>query len=64
MDINLPDMLGTEVARIIREMEKDFQLSTETNITAVSVEGKTNVKSEGLFNCYCKMLYNFSGEAC
>jgi hypothetical protein len=54
MDINLPDMLGTEVARIIRKTEKDYILSLETNITAVSMEGKSNVV-EGLFNSYCNI---------
>jgi CheY-like chemotaxis protein len=60
MDINLPDMLGSEVARIIRLIESEYGFSKKNNITAVSVEGKSNVKLEGIFDCYRIIVVKFS----
>lgn len=53
MDINLPDMLGSEATKIMREYENEYS-SKKTTIIAVSVEGKKNVKMDYLFNDYCK----------
>jgi len=38
MDINLPDMLGIEASRMMREKEADFN-NVHTNIIAVTMEG-------------------------
>ncbi len=55
MDINLPDMLGSEAAKIMRKYESEFSSKT-TTIIAVSVEGKKNVKMDNnLFDDYCKI---------
>jgi CheY-like chemotaxis protein len=54
MDINLPDMLGSEAAKVMRQYEKEFSLTTHSNIVAVSVEGKKNVSMEGIFDHYRK----------
>jgi hypothetical protein len=56
MDINLPDMLGTEVATTMRKYEKEFFKNTHTNIIAVSVEGKMNINMEDIFDHYCKIF--------
>lgn len=53
MDINLPDMLGTEVAITMRNYEKEFFKNIRTNIIAVSVEGKMNIDVIDIFDHYC-----------
>lgn len=55
MDINLPDMLGSEAAKMMREFEKIYS-NKRTNIIAVSVEGKKNVLVDDTFDDYCKMI--------
>ena len=56
MDINLPDMLGSEATKIMRAYENEYS-SKKTTIIAVSVEGKTNVKMDDLFDDYCKKIF-------
>ena len=53
MDINLPDMLGSEATKIIREYESENS-SKKTIIIAVTMERKQTVIIDKLFNDYCK----------
>ena len=57
MDINLPDMLGSEATKIMREYENEYS-SKKTTIIAVTVEGKQNVKMDHLFDDYCTKYFN------
>jgi CheY-like chemotaxis protein len=56
MDINLPDMLGSEATKIMRSYEKEYS-NKKSIIIAVSVEGKNNVGENDLFNDYCKLNF-------
>lgn len=56
MDINLPDMLGSEATKIMRSYEKEYS-NKKSIIIAVSVEGKNNVGENDLFNDYCKKCF-------
>lgn len=58
MDINLPDMLGSEATKIMRSYEKEYS-NKKSIIIAVSVEGKNNVGENDLFNDYCKLKFHF-----
>lgn len=58
MDINLPDMLGSEATKIMRAYEKEYSFK-KSIIIAVSVEGKNNVGVDDLFNDYCKLSILF-----
>jgi hypothetical protein len=58
MDINLPDMLGSEATKIMRSYEKEYSFK-KSIIIAVSVEGKNNVGENDLFNDYCKLVLVF-----
>jgi len=52
MDINLPDMLGSEATKIMRSYEKEYS-NRKSIIIAVSVEGKNFLGENDLFNDYC-----------
>jgi hypothetical protein len=58
MDINLPDMLGSEATTTMRAYEKEYSF-LKSVIIAVSVEGKNNVGKDDLFNDYCKIKIIF-----
>jgi hypothetical protein len=58
MDINLPDMLGSEATTTMRAYEKEYSF-LKSVIIAVSVEGKNNVGKDDLFNDYCKIILIF-----
>lgn len=58
MDINLPDMLGSEATKIMRAYENEYSCK-KTTIIAVTVEGKKNIKMDNLFNDYCKNFHLF-----
>jgi CheY-like chemotaxis protein len=55
MDLILPEMTGYEATNQIRQIEKKFEgAKIHTNIVAVTVEGKNEVKEE-LFDEYCNI---------
>lgn len=53
MDINLPDMLGSDATKIIRSLEKEMS-NKHTNIVVVSMEGK-DAMAENIFDDYCNI---------
>lgn len=55
MDINLPEMFGSEATKIIRDMEGAYS-NIRTNIIAVTVEGQFEMDNY-LFDEYCKMMF-------
>ena len=55
MDIYLREMSGYEATKIIRTMEKEYNLHTK--IACVTVEVKSEIEG-GIFDEYCKYNYN------
>ena len=56
MDINLPDMLGSEATTTMRAYEKEYSF-LKSVIIAVSAEGKNNIGHDDLFNDYCNINF-------
>lgn len=48
MDINLPDMMGNEATKLMRQYEKEFD-NVHTNIVAVTVEGLSGKLDSNVF---------------
>jgi CheY-like chemotaxis protein len=55
MDLILPEMSGYEATNQIRQIEQTLGAGIHTNIVAVTVEGKKEVKEE-MFDEYCKVI--------